>query len=126
VILSSCAAAGTESCETGTSPWENGYCGSFNSKLRDELLNGEIFYTLKEAKIFIEEWRPHYNTVRPRSSLRYRPPVPEVSATRTSFAGHPSVGAKARHALTSKSDHLKGACQQYGGDCRIHFAKRIR
>jgi putative transposase len=59
------------------SPWENGYCESFNSKLRDELLNGEIFYTLKEAKIVIEEWRRHYNTIRPHSSLGYRPPAPE-------------------------------------------------
>ena len=61
------------------SPWENGYCESFNSKLRDELLNGEIFYTLKEAKIVIENWRRHYNTVRPHSSLGYRPPSPEAS-----------------------------------------------
>ncbi|MEI7747201.1 MAG: IS3 family transposase [Actinomycetota bacterium] len=60
------------------SPWENGYCESFNSKLRDELLNGEIFYTLKEAKIVIEGWRRHYNTIRPHSSLRYQPPAPEV------------------------------------------------
>ena len=60
------------------SPWENGYCESFNSKLRDELLNGEIFYTLKEAKIIIEGWRRHYNTVRPHSSLGYKPPAPEA------------------------------------------------
>lgn len=60
------------------SPWENGYCESFNSKLRDELLKGEIFYTLKEAKIVIESWRRHYNTVRPHSSLGYRPPAPEA------------------------------------------------
>ena len=60
------------------SPWENGYCESFNGKLRDELLNGEIFYTLKEGKIMIEAWRRHYNTVRPHSSLGYRPPAPEV------------------------------------------------
>jgi len=60
------------------SPWENGYCESFNSKLRDELLNGEIFYTLKEARIVIESWRRHYNTVRPHSSLYYKPPAPEV------------------------------------------------
>ncbi len=60
------------------SPWENGYCESFNSKLRDELLNGEIFYTLKEARIVIESWRRHYNTVRPHSSLHYRPPAPEA------------------------------------------------
>ena len=53
---------------------------SFNGKLRDELLNGEIFYTLNEAKIVIEAWRRHYNTVRPHSSLGYRPPAPEVIA----------------------------------------------
>lgn len=58
------------------SPWENGYCESFNGKLRDELLNGEIFYSLKEAKIVIEQWRKHYNTKRPHSALGYRPPVP--------------------------------------------------
>jgi putative transposase len=60
------------------SPWENGYCESFNSKLRDELLNGEIFYSLKEARIVIESWRRHYNKVRPHSSLGYRPPAPAV------------------------------------------------
>jgi putative transposase len=59
-------------------PLENGYCESFNSKLRHELLNGEIFYTLKEAKIVIENWRRHYNTVRPHSSRGYRPPAPEA------------------------------------------------
>jgi transposase InsO family protein len=60
------------------SPWENGYCESFNAKLRDELLNGEIFYSLKEARIVIEDWRRHYNTVRPHSSLGYHPPAPEI------------------------------------------------
>ncbi len=60
------------------SPWENGYIESFNSKLRDELLNGEIFYTLKEAMIIIEGWRRHYNTIRPHSSLGYVSPAPEV------------------------------------------------
>jgi putative transposase len=60
------------------SPWENGYNESFNSKLRDELLNGEIFTTLHEAQILIERWRRHYNTVRPHSSLGYRPPAPET------------------------------------------------
>jgi len=58
------------------SPWENGYCESFNSKLRDELLNGEIFYSLAEARIVIEGWRVHYNTQRPHSSLGYKPPAP--------------------------------------------------
>ncbi|WP_391560986.1 IS3 family transposase [Mucisphaera calidilacus] len=60
------------------SPWENGYVESFNGKLRDELLNGELFYTLKEAKVLIERWRRHYNTIRPHSSLDYRPPAPET------------------------------------------------
>ena len=60
------------------SPWENGYCESFNSKLRDELLNLEIFYSLREAEVLIESWRHHFNTVRPHSSLRYTPPAPEA------------------------------------------------
>ena len=58
------------------SPWENGYCESFNARLRDELLNGEIFYSLREAQIIIEQWRRHYNTVRPHSALGWRPPAP--------------------------------------------------
>ena len=58
------------------SPWENGYNESFNGKLRDELLNGEIFYSLKEAKVVIEQWRKYYNTKRPHSALGYRPPAP--------------------------------------------------
>ena len=61
------------------SPWENGYNESFNGKLRDELLNGELFYTLKEAEVLIEEWRRTYNQIRPHSSLGYRPPAPETT-----------------------------------------------
>ncbi len=60
------------------SPWENGYVESFNGKLRDECLNGELFYTLGEAKILIERWRKEYNIIRPHSSLGYRPPAPEA------------------------------------------------
>ena len=60
------------------SPWENGYCESFNSKLRDDLLNREIFTTLREAQVLIENWQRHYNAVRPHSSLGYRPPAPEA------------------------------------------------
>jgi putative transposase len=56
-------------CVEPGSPWENGYNESFNGKLRDELLNGEIFYSLKEAQVLIEQWRRHYNTVRPHSAL---------------------------------------------------------
>ena len=64
------------------SPWENGYIESFNGKLRDELLNGEIFETLLEAKVLIEGWRQEYNQVRPHSALGYRPPAPEAIAPR--------------------------------------------
>ena len=60
------------------SPWENGYIESFNGKFRDELLNGEIFDTIFEAKVITEKWRQHYNKIRPHSSLKFRPPVPEV------------------------------------------------
>jgi transposase InsO family protein len=73
------AAVGTKTAyiERG-SPWENGYIESFNARLRDELLDGEIFYTLREAQIIIESWRRHYNTIRPHASLGYKPPAPEV------------------------------------------------
>ena len=60
------------------SPWENGYNESFNGKLRDELLNVELFNDLREAKVLIERWRKHYNTVRPHTSIRYQPPAPEA------------------------------------------------
>ncbi|HBN93097.1 MAG TPA: IS3 family transposase [Hyphomonas sp.] len=60
------------------SPWENGYCESFNSKLRDELLAREIFYDLREAQVLIENWRLFYNTARPHSSLGYKPPAPRT------------------------------------------------
>ena len=60
------------------SPWENGYVESFNGKLRDECLNGEVFETLLEAQVLIERWRHEYNTFRPHSSLGYRPPAPEA------------------------------------------------
>jgi len=71
------------------SPWENGYCESFNGRLRDELLNGEIFYTLQEAKILIENWRCEYNEIRPHGSLGYRPPAPQ---TRTMIPSLACVG----------------------------------
>lgn len=68
------------------SPWENGYVESFNGKLRDEFLSGEVFDTLKEAKVLIERWREHYNRVRPHSSLGYRPPAPAPEAWAPSSA----------------------------------------
>lgn len=106
------------------SPWENGYCESFNSKLRDELLNGEIFYSLAEAKVIIEAWRRYYNTERPHSSLdgaaalitriqtastagnRYT-----CDATRIDSIICPSDSRKADHALRLKPDHPIGAGQ---------------
>ena len=60
------------------SPWENGYCESFKARFRDELLNGEIFYILKEVGVVIEEWRRHYNTIRPHSALGWKSPAPET------------------------------------------------
>lgn len=68
---------GTLFIEPG-SPWENGYIESFNGKFRDELLNGEIFDTIVEAKVITERWRNTYNKIRPHSSLGYRPPAPET------------------------------------------------
>ena len=73
------------------SPWENGYCESFNGKLRDELLNGELFYTLREAQVLIEQWRVHYNTIRPHSSLGYRPPAPETLTPIEEFLNRPKA-----------------------------------
>jgi putative transposase len=71
------------------SPWENGYVESFNARLRDELLDGEIFYSLREAQIVIESWRRHYNAIRPHQSLGYRPPAPEVFVP--AFAAWPAA-----------------------------------
>jgi putative transposase len=79
------------------SPWENGYIESFNARLRDELLDGEIFYTLREAQIVIESWRRHYNTIRPHSSLGYQPPAPEVFVP--TFAAWPAPPAKLAPAM---------------------------
>jgi len=73
------------------SPWENGYCESFNGTLRDELLNGEIFYSLKEARIVIERWRKEYNEVRPHSSLGYRPPAPAACSPRPLMLAQPTM-----------------------------------
>src|SRR3954467_942171 len=71
------------------SPWENGYVESFNARLRDELLDGEIFYTLREAQIVIESWRRHFNTISPHASLGYKPPAPEVFVP--AFAAWPAA-----------------------------------
>ena len=66
------------------SPWENGYIESFNGKMRDELLAGEIFYSITEAQVILEQWRWHYNQIRPHSSLDYNPPTPATFITHSS------------------------------------------
>ena len=71
--------------------WENGHCESFNGKLRDECLNGEIFYSLREAQVVIEQWRVEYNTRRPHSALGYRPPAPAAFAPRMAALRSPSA-----------------------------------
>jgi len=63
------------------SPWENGYVESFNGKLRDELLDRELFYTLKEVQVLTDQYRKIYNQIRPHSSLGYRPPAPQAVLT---------------------------------------------
>ncbi len=78
------------------SPWENGYIESLNGKLRDELLNGELFDTLLEAKVLVERWRGHYNTVRPHSSLGYQPPAPEAIQPRSLASATPQRAGLAR------------------------------
>jgi transposase InsO family protein len=87
------------------SPWENGYCESFNGKLRDEFLNGEIFYSLKEAQILTERWRVEYNTERPHSALGYRPPAPQAILPKQ--PGHGDVENKTRfpHLHTPGDDY---------------------
>jgi putative transposase len=84
------------------SPWENGYNESFNGKLRDELLNGEIFYSLKEAQILTERWRREYNTIRPHSALGYKPPAPEAVQTISRDPG----SAMLRQDLWLDSNHI--------------------
>lgn len=81
------------------SPWENGYCESFNSRLRDEFLNGEIFYSLKEVQVLAERWRIYYNTERPHSSLGYRPPAPAAWPTEAP-QGHGKVESTKRFPLS--------------------------
>jgi transposase InsO family protein len=81
---------GTLYIEPG-SPWENGYCESFNGKLRDECLNGELFYSLKEAQVVIEKWRVNYNTKRPHSALGYKPPAPVAVTPRMASLRSPTA-----------------------------------
>ena len=88
------------------SPWENGYIESFNGKLRDELLNREIFYTLREAQVLIENWRVEYNTFRPHSSLGYQPPAPEAILPQESERIMPGISnLKDKQSLTLEMVH---------------------
>jgi transposase InsO family protein len=99
------------------SPWENGSCESFNSKLRDELLNGEIFYALEEAQVIIETWRRHYNTALAPELItwlsaagsRGLPPSATGFAIRTSYAGRADASTAANPKLTFPTDHSIGA-----------------
>src|SRR5438045_454904 len=103
------------------SPWENGFIESFNARLRDELLDGEIFYTLREAQIIIESWRRHYNTVRPHASIGYRAPAPEVfvpalaawpaAQSRPAPPAMLPLAPRPTPKLTFDPDHLVGAGQ---------------
>ena len=86
------------------SPWENGYIESFNGKMRDELLNREIFTTLEEAKVLIEQWRREYNQVRPHSAKNNRPPAPEVILVTCS----PETGPRVRRFFRNAKIHWKG------------------
>lgn len=79
------------------SPWENGYNESFNGRLRDELLNGESFYTLKEAQTIIEDWRHHYNHIRPHSSLGYKPPAPMAKIAKRCVQPHSAMLHVSKH-----------------------------
>jgi transposase InsO family protein len=87
---------------TSGSPWENGFIESFNARLRDELLDGEIFYSLAEAKIVVESWRRHYNTVRPHGSLGYKPPAPEVFVPAIAMRAAPQSRTASPPALASR------------------------
>ena len=93
-----------------SSPWENRYIESFNARLRDELVDGEFFYTLKEVQVLIKAWRCHYNTIRPHGRLGYRPPAPETIATPS------SVAQREPNALTFNLDPSMGPVRRLSRD----------
>lgn len=96
------------------SHWENGYCESFNSKLRDDFLNGEIFYSLKEVQVLAERWRVHYNTIRPHSSLGYRSPAPAAWCLTTISRGvELSTSTRDLVRIAQTGDHFRRG----QGDC---------
>jgi transposase InsO family protein len=73
------------------SPWENGYNESFNGKLKDEFIHREIFYSLREVQVLVEQWRREYNTIRPHSSLGYRPPAPQAIRPARTWLRRPAL-----------------------------------
>jgi Integrase core domain len=95
------------------SPWENGYCESFNGKLRDEFLNGEIFYSLQEAQILTERCRVEYNTERPHSALGYRPPAPQAILTKQPGHGDMENAARFPHPHTPATATDKCPTRRY-------------
>ncbi len=99
-------------CTESGSPWEIGYCESFDASFRDELLGGEIFCSLREARILIEQWRVHYNTVRPHSALGCRPPAPESSIPMNQRPTMPRHSDRTTHGGGSTSGPR--ACARFG------------
>lgn len=90
------------------SPWENGYCESFNGKLRDELLNTEVFDTLREAQVLIEGWRRHYNAIRPHSSIGWKPPAPEaIAVDNPAFVACATWGLRPRPPSSTEAQSVK-------------------
>ncbi len=116
--------AKTAFIEPGSS-WENGYVESFNGKLRDELLNAEMFNTLAEAKVLIEQWRVHYNTLRPHSSLGYRPPAPELIASGLDTPGlhalrtHPKMPEHRLTPLMTRFAETVSQCRSFSGQFAV-------
>ena len=90
------------------SPWENGYNESFNGKLREELLNRESFYSLKEAVTLIERWRIHCNTIRPHSSLGYQPPAPQTILPRPATLPYATLQAAQHSDHNRRNSNLTG------------------
>ena len=105
------------------SPWENGYCESFNGKLRDEFLNGEIFYSLKEAQILTERWRVEYNTERPHSALGYRPPAPQAIVPEATGAWR--YGKRFAFPTSPHPRRLRRTNVEQGVTLTIHLVQKI-
>ena len=105
------------------SPWENGYCESFNSKLRDEFLNGEIFYSMKELRVLAGRWRGYYNAARPHSSLGYKPPAPEAWLTSTN-KGHGKVESKKRYHFSTPRLRRRDESISHRATLTLHWYKR--